>query len=128
VPGRAPAERPAFLARLRAPTWILAAGGVALAGAAGLFALRAQSGQEDLDALHCERDIEPCLAARDDAEPWFLARDVTLAATGVALGVAVVLAIVDVGAGADADAERGGVAIVPVVSPSIAALSARGRF
>lgn len=128
--GQRPAsiERPGFFARLRAPTWILAASGVVLAGAAGLLTLRAQSGQEDLDALPCERDIAACTRARDDAEPWFLARNVTLAAGGVALGVAVVLAIVDAGAGSEAGPGGGGVAIVPVVGPSIAAVAARGRF
>lgn len=123
-PREARPDSPGFFARLRAPTWITAAGAVALAGAGGLFALRAANGQDDLDALDCERDIDACLDARDSAEPWFLAQNVTLAASGVALGVAIVLAIVDAGA----SPEEPAVSIAPLVGPRLAGLSAAGRF
>lgn len=117
------AGRP-FFARLRAPTWVVTAGAVVLAGAGGLFALRAQSGQNELDALDCERQIHACLEARDAAEPWFLARNITLAAGGAALGLAIVLAIVD--AGADEEPDR--VTLSPALSPHVAGFSAVGRF
>lgn len=123
---RTPGRRPPLLARIRPATWIAAGGAVALGGTAAFFAVRAQRGQRELDDLSCEIDIEPCLDARDDARGWFLARNVTLAASGAALGLALVLAIVD--AGAPQEPGDDGVSVVPVLRPRVAGVSALGRF
>jgi tetratricopeptide (TPR) repeat protein len=110
--------------RLRAPTWIAAGGAVVLLGVTGLFALQAQSGQDDLDALDCSREMDACLEAKGDAQPWFLAQNLTLAAAGGALAVAVVLAILDAGASSETPA----VTLAPIAGPRVAGLGAAGRF
>ena len=112
------------VARIRARTWIVAGGAVILAGAGGLLALRAQSAQDELDSLDCTRVLDRCQDVRREGQAYFLARNVTLAAGGAALAVALVLAIVDVGASTSGSE----VAIVPTVSPGRAALTAIGRF